>query len=643
MCRVPLFFVSTILLFACSEHRLKSSDAPVNGEDDPTDGVDSTVDLPDDAGACEMEPISPEELPESDACPIPPEGGFTPIVEWDYGLAEGCLSQPVVGDIDKDGVVEVVLNIIDPFGVIQGDPGDLVIINGDGSGQQLRVTNANLAYGSPLAIGDLTGDGTVEIIGVRQYENSQFFTSGDYVVAAWDVNGNELWESEHFINTDFSFASAPIIYDFEGDGDSEIVVGHVILNSDGSVRGVGEYGIGSYGIVNLGGVALVETAIPAVTDLDLDGEPEIIVGDAWYDADGNAKYVNPNADDGMISIANLDDDPEGEYIAITGNTIRAVDTNGSIMWGPITYPEPANILSPAAIADIDGDGYPEILSAGGNELRAYNHDGSMLWSADVVDESGATAASIFDFEGDGIPEVVYIDELNMYAFDGPTGGLKFFNAQHASQTMFDYPVVSDVDSDGQAEILVCHNGHSNAFSVYGDQDESWRPTRNVWNQHAYHINNVNDDLTIPTEPEPSFVHSNTYHSAIMTGADSFEVKNLEAEILDVCTDECEGEEGSLWMTVRVNNRGETVVPAGIEMSLFGLSDAGETYLATITVSEEIQPGWSSSSYSIGFFAADIESTSAIVLKVDNDGSGYGTVLECNENDNVIQSDEANCN
>ena len=166
---------------------------------------------------------------------------------------------------------------IDPYGVIQGDPGDLVIINGDGSGQQLRVTDANLAYGSPLAIGDLTGDGTVEIIGVRQYENSQFFTSGDYVVAAWDVNGNELWESEHFINTDFSFASAPIIYDFEGDGDSEIVVGHVILNSDGSVRGVGEHGIGSYGIVELGGVALVETAIPAVTDLDLDGDEDLFV------------------------------------------------------------------------------------------------------------------------------------------------------------------------------------------------------------------------------------------------------------------------------------------------------------------------------------------------------------------------------
>lgn len=629
-------YLIPLLMLACSsESQLLEKDDFLNDENDTAVDNETETDIPDDPGACQIEATPAEQLPESDACPAVPEGGFTPIIEWGLGQGKGCLSLPTVGDVNLDGMPDVVINLVGFF----NEPGTVVVASGDGSGEHFRITNAKLAYGSPLALGDINNDGSPEIIGIR--ENVQaMFNPGDYTVVAWDNQGNEIWESDHYNNRSINWATAPIIVDMNGDGAVEIIAGRVILNADGTTRGVGEYGQGSYGYLDIGQLTMVEGGVPAVTDLDLDGEMEIIVGNAWYDIDGNTKFYDPNAHDAMISIANLDDDPEGEYVGITGNSVRGVDTDGSVMWGPIEFPEPANILSPAAIGDIDDDGYPEIITAGGNELRAINHDGTTLWSANIVDESGASGASIFDFEGDGVPDVVYIDEIKMYAFDGPTGGIKFLSDQHASNTMMDYPVIADIDNDDQAEILVCHNGFSEAFSVYGDQDESWMPSRGVWNQHAYHINNINDDLTIPTNPIPSFTHSNTYHSGVLTTAEAIQRANVEAEILDICTEECDN--GELWLSVRLKNTGETALPIGTTLSLYGIGNGTDIYLSTVTTTEEIAVGWASESFQIGIPAEDIEGMNGIKLRADDDGSGFGVLEECSELDNLIQADDAVC-
>ena len=108
--------------------------------------------------------------------------------------------------------------------------------------------------------------------------------------------------------------------------------------------------------------------------------------------DGDPLWVDFTQDDGMVSVANLDDDDEGEFIAVSYNTVRAMDTHGAVMWGPMTIPS-ANITSPAAIGDIDGDDEPEIIVAGGSELWALEKDGEVKWTAAVIDESGATGAS----------------------------------------------------------------------------------------------------------------------------------------------------------------------------------------------------------------------------------------------------------
>jgi hypothetical protein len=622
----------TLLLLGlgCTEFKLYENDGSNDGSDDDS-GASSLGDpIPD---TCEIPELPGEELGIGDSCPTEPEGGFTPVVEWTYGEGRGCLSLPVVADINLDGAPEIILNLTGLFNA----PGELVVLNGDGSGV-MWTQNAQLAYGSPVAAGDIDSDGRVEIVSVREYE-SALFSTGDYTIQAWDELGNQLWESAHFVGLDFDWATAPVLADMDGDGNVEIIAGRVILNSDGTTRGIGTMGRGSYGVTQLGDFVVSEGSVPAVSDLDLDGYQEIIVGNARYDAEGQVLWSDSTQEDAMISVANLDSDPEGEVIAVSYNTIRAVDTDGSIIWGPITFPD-ANILSPAAIADVDFDGMPEILVAGGNALHCLNHDGTTLWTAAATDESGATGASIFDFEGDGKMEVVYIDEVQLVALDGETGAVKFQSGDHASNTMFDYPVIADIDGDDNAEILVCHNGFSHAFSVYGDLDNSWVAARPLWNQHAYSIGNINDDLTIPTQPEPSFVTSNTWHSALSSYSSGVGWVNIEPEIVDVCLDDCAN--GTVFLSFRVHNSSSTNLQEPFFVTVFAVDASGARAIEKIEVSDAIQPGWTNDAILVPLSASALSGADQILLSIDDDGFGTGRLEECSELDNHIYVDGPFC-
>jgi FG-GAP-like repeat len=609
---------------ACSDYKLNSNDDGLGGGgsdgDTASDGGSGGT-----WGECDPTDFPAVEIGTTDLCFADSPGSFTPIVEWDYGAGSGCLAMPVVGDLDGDGMPEIVVNLSGYF----GGTGDLVVLRGDGSGVVWSDENAELGYGSPPAMGDVDGDGSPDLVVVREYASSLLQT-GDYTAVLYDAEGNQVWESEHFVGLDFDYATSPSLVDMDNDGSVEVILGRVILNSDGTTRGVGEHGRGSYGITTLGGFSVSESSVSAVTDLDLDGAQEVIVGNARYDVDGNTIWSDSGQDDAMISLANLDDDPEGEIVGITYNTYRAIDTDGTVLWeGRI---QSGNILAPAAIADLDLDGYPNIVTAGGNLLVMLNHLGAVMWTATVTDESGATGASIFDFEGDGWPEVVYIDEVQMIVYDGATGARKFYSAEHSSNTMFDYPVIADVDGDDQAEIVVCHNFYDSAVSIYGDLDESWATARQVWNQHAYGISNINDDLSVPQDAVPNFQDSNTWHAAIATDGSVLE-NDLEAEILEVCTDECAA--GTVLVTVRLRNLGVDDLGSPTQMALYAVTGGTRTLLTTATAAST-RSGWTSDAVVLEVAAADLAGADEIELAVDDNGSGTGSVAECAETNNSVQ-------
>ncbi len=618
--------VVLVLLSGCLEYDFRDKDKVSAGGDSWDTGfwTEGDSDAPDPDRECPTWSFDADDVGLSDSCSFG-DGSFTPIVEWDLGEGAYSRATVAVGDLDLDGMPEIVANITSIFG-----NGTLVVASGDGSGT-LWEKAADIGYAAAPALADLDADGYPEIVVVREYASSLLGT-GDYTMVAFDSAGAELWESEHFVGDDFDYATAISVSDMDHDGSPEIVGGRVILNADGSTRGVGEHGRGCFGQIAFGELTMDEASISAVADLDLDGVEEVIVGNATYSPDGETLRYDPTASDALIGVANLDADEQGEIVAVTNNTVRVIDTDGTVLWGPETLTT-ANIVSPPAVDDVDLDGEPEIIVAGGNKLVVFNMDGSILWTARVTDESGASGASIFDFEGDGQPEVVYIDEVEMAAYDGATGALKFYSADHESDTMYDYPVIADVDADGQAEIVVAHAGSRSAISIYGDEDESWAPARQVWNQHAYSITNINDDLSVPTTAVPSFTTYNSWHSALDREPGTELVMDLESEILGVCEDDCDA--GVLYVAGRIRNRSAEALPAGAKVALYAIVDGAKILAGVEETTAEVPSARTSEVLEFRVEADTAREADALWLEADDDGTGTGAISECDDDNNAV--------
>ena len=612
----------TLLLLGCQDYNLKKNEE-TTGLGTDTNGTDPTDPVTGDA--CPPLTADPEAVAPNDACDFE-VSGFEPVVAWDVPNRRSD-ALPVVGDIDGDGLPEIV--VIWNDGLL--GPGSIDVLHGDGSGSLWSDDSYNLGYGGAPALADLDGDGSPEIVVVVEYQTS-LFGSGDYTLLAYAADGSVAWESAHFVDREFDYASGVIVSDMDHDGSPEVIAGNVIFNADGTTRTASNYD--SRGCPADGGF-LKEGAFPAVGDLDLDGQEELITGNTITDIDGRSLWRDASYSDGAVGIANLDGDPEGEFVVTMYNQVRAHDTDGTLLWGPLEF-RTANILATPAIGDIDGDGEVEIITAGGNELRAINADGSTLWSARVTDESGATGASIFDFDGDGIPEVVYIDEIEMIAFNGADGVIKFYSDEHASATMYDYPVIADVDSDGHAEIVVVHDAFSTGLSVYEDLNDSWAPARGVWNQHAYSITNINDDLSVPATATQNFTNYNNWHSALALPPGATLGADVGGQILDLCSLDCDA--GSLRVLVRVNNTGSSDIPAGLPIALYAIDGGDVTLVGTAATEQPLATGVSTAGIEIVADAALVAGAESLYLVVDDDGTGTGTVAECLEEDNGFRLD-----
>jgi uncharacterized membrane protein len=171
------------------------------------------------------------------------------------------------------------------------------------------------------------------------------------------------------------------------------------------------------------------------------------------------------------------------------------------------------------VADVDGDNEIELLTASAwrsgflvfyHRLFVLNADGTLLWSQDMGDTtSSASGVATQDLDGDGVWEVLWNGYKEGFTImNGPTGQ-KIFNEEFTeSGTFVDYPAVGDVDGDGFAEVVT---GGENGLYVIG-HDEIWGDSRPLWNQHNYHITNINDDWSVPINVVNSWEVHNTYRT-----------------------------------------------------------------------------------------------------------------------------------
>ena len=629
-----------LLLLACSEYGVQGdekqpgvfdsgnpvdppiddSDAPpveeCNGGDDDGDGEidedfpDSDLDgLPDCMEQdCSVQTTGIEAVTILEECSGTTAGGMVSDpwnagIEWQYTVSggSGVIVMPAVGNLtddNGDGIVDEA--DIPDIAFSTWTSNTLVALHGDGSGVIFEVAGFDGQGG--VTIADVDSDGEPEIIAFKTVYN----------IAAVDATGRTEWESAAIAG--MMMYPQPTVADLDNDGDIEV--------------------IGDVGLVNGADGSLIEALAqptnswrtPIAADVDQDGQQEIILGNNVYDSRGRLLWSNTGNGAGNFgAVVDTDGDPDGEIFFVSGSTCFLHDADGSLL---DSWQIPGSNPGPPCAADFDGDGDVEIAIPANNTMSVWEVDGTQLWQAQIRDSSGLAGCSGYDVDGDGAYELLYADEDNPRIYDGSTGVVNYINGNHSSGTVWEYPVTADVDNDGSAEIVIASNGTQwRGVTVFGHTGDGWPKSGTTWATHDFAVTNINPDGTVPSPPEASWQKYNVFRAR--PSVDDPAYSDLVVELVDFCVGTCAG--GPARISYRVYNQGAVDVEAGSSLTLYMVMGGVEVPYTTVTL-PLVPAGQALPSEELVVQPTEI-GDGGFVLSVDDDGTGRGSLFECDETNN----------
>jgi len=363
---------------------------------------------------------------------------------WKYNTAspgvEGCNDvAPVIFDINDDDTLEVIVPA-------SCNPTTFCFNGYTGKVVWHRATRGS---DSPPTIADIDNDGKPEIL------HGEF---GGYVICLNGENGTVAWEIA--VNVNSWIQTAPTIADLDGDQQPDFLVA-TWVTSGGDTNKV--YAYRGYDHLLLWSCPLQDVVYhgTAISDLDDDGKPELILGDysgtlyALNGEDGSLYWDYKWADNYYIgapaSIADLDHNGACEVVLISYFKVIALHADGSLFWH-YSIPDYGTAFRGAAIADINGDDYPDVIfgTSEGRFIALNGFSGSVIYNTDLSAHYGKAfdidhAPVIADFDRDGVLDAFLIgghaeypnfqnDYGRGYAISlGPGNGPEWMMFQHDIQ------------------------------------------------------------------------------------------------------------------------------------------------------------------------------------------------------------------
>jgi len=407
--------------------------------------------------------------------------------------------------------------------VAPGVNGRLYVYRGDGQdigdGTPILWTSDLVGPAAEPALADLTGDGLAEIV-----------VTGYHGAFAFRHDGTLLWEEEsiksyHSSSLETFGWGGPTIGNLDDDPHPEIVIAAnndalYVLDHQGNILDSDPVG--------------VWPTVPVLADITGDGTLDII---AAYQHTLNLYAYDPldgleivwtytltnttlrSGTFGAPAVADITGDGQPEIIINWGHRIEALRADGSLLWSYYTGSDDHFRPSPITVADVTGDGEMNLITASAISagFHIWEHlmmvltvNGDLVWEQEVGDRTAsASGVAAQDLTGDGVWEILWNGSHDGFLILRGSDGKRLFNEPvTGSGTIIEYPTLGDVDGDGVADVVLA--GREGIFVI--SHVGRWANSRPMWNQHNYHVTNINDDWSIPfTQPNSWQLH-NTYRT-----------------------------------------------------------------------------------------------------------------------------------
>ena len=126
--------------------------------------------------------------------------------------------------------------------------------------------------------------------------------------------------------------------------------------------------------------------------------------------------------------------------------------------------------------------------------------------------------------------------------------------------------------------------------VYRDTADRWVSSRRIWNQHAYHVTNVNEDGTVPSSSAAGLNWTtpglNNFRQNVQGAGGADAAPDLTARGTPLA---CDGM-GRAQLRTRVCNRGTEPVGDGLSVGFYEGEPSDETLLCRAATTTVLDPG-----------------------------------------------------